>query len=113
MRNRCRCQTARRPGRFVGGDAFDDRAGGTAGGVDAVAASVERQEADFHEVGVIEINEIFVGIVGNCRGQLGDFAGVGRAAESEAAIGAQANAGFAGGDGGVDHRIRAGIDIER
>src|SRR5436190_22684649 len=40
----------------VGGDAFDDCAGGAAGGVDAVAAAGEGEEADLHEVGVIKIN---------------------------------------------------------
>src|SRR5437879_2943697 len=97
----------------VGGDTFDDRAGGAVVGIKAVAAAVEREEADLHQVGIIEVDQIFVGVVGNRRGQLGDFGRVSGAAESEAAIGSQTDAGLGGGNGGVDHRIGAGIDIER
>src|SRR5438445_10148839 len=100
-------------GVVVGGDGFGDQAGGAAGGVEPITAAVEGEEADLHEVGIVEVNQIFVGVVGDGGGELGDLGGVGGSAESEAAIGAQADAGLGGADGGVDHRIRAGIDVQR
>ncbi len=90
---------------------FRHEAGAGVGDMDAVPTAGQRQEADLHEIGIVEVEQILVYVVRDGGDKLGHTTRISGTAHEEASIQAQAHVRFRGHHRGINERIHARIDV--